>query len=578
MKRFITLSLLTALYTFSLSQSAYAIFCSNCSQFVTQIPQYATELITKGATFGTQINTFLTQNKLLVLDPIANGLIAASVLKQQSQTINLVTGALGGGDALLQINPEKWIKDQGLNVVQVSLSDITGQKGIYSDSLFSSVVSSFKASNSPLETTLASLGGSTIPKTVQTNLCSDDALTRVAKNDVMRNDGTFDAAALAERKRTIYNSLCVGNPATDKQLATRLQQVSSQRPDIGGWDTWLAITNGDNAYNKSVQATLVISKAAEEKKAAAKDDLSRGGGVVSPRKCDPGQQVQKAPNGDPVLNISDALCRATTLTNTGSAVSASFQSALNAPLERLLGSFGSGILSTLSSLLSARNSIALLTNAFGGATGGSSGGGTNTSVTVTSSSTPTQDLVNNPEGKKALTDPTLLRIDTYLTYLDKLAQQDSNLLAEVAIAETAAASIQGCYERLMEDFNIDRQYPGIDEAFSYRTNRVEALASFRTMVGNDTAAIASARTFIAETKTKINASNSSDEIGALYDAFEAKIANGTFPTDSAHFQREAEYQTLRGENQIEELEGGTSFRLRGQCTQIRQQLTPREAA
>jgi hypothetical protein len=581
MKRFITTLLLVTFYSFSLTQTTYAIFCSNCSQFLTQIPQYATELITKGATFATQINTLAVSYKLTILDPIANGLITVSLLKQQANTLNLVTGALGGGSALLQADPEKWIKNQGLNVVQVSLSDLNQQKGVYGNSLFSSVVSSFKASNNPLQTTLANLGGSSIPSTVQSNLCSDATLTKTATNDVNQNgtygtDSTsqaFKQAAITKRKQEIYSSLCTGNPLTDSQLATRLQQVNSQRPDIGGWDAWLSLTGGDNAYNKGVQATLAISKAVDEKTAAAKDDLNRGGGIVSPRQCASGQQVQNAPNGDPVLNISDALCRGFSLTNTGSAVNAAFQTSLNSGFARLTASFGSGILGTLSALLSARNTIGMLSNAFGTATGGSAGG-TNTTTTTSSNTTPTADLTGNADAKSTITTPALARLTSYSSSLTKLEQADNNLLSEISIAEGMADEIKGCFQKLRSDFTLDDGDSRVSAGQTYYQARINSINSYRSTVAEDQNIIAAARTAVADLKTLLANSNSSQEIQDAYQSFEDKVSSGTYPTDTAGDARQGDYITLQGENQVATIEGGTVYNLRGQCTQTRQQLTP----
>ncbi|MEZ0208621.1 MAG: hypothetical protein ACAH17_00385 [Candidatus Paceibacterota bacterium] len=549
----------------------------------TRFVQLAKEIITAGATLATQVNTFLVQNKVTVLDPIANGLIAASLLKQQSNTINLVTGALGGGAPLLKADPEQWIKNQGLNVVQVSLSDLAGQSGIYSDSLFSSVVSTFKDANNPLQTTLANLGVSSIPTTVQSNLCSDDMLTRVATNDVDQNGTTYGGdvgqrarqSAIVIRKREIYNSLCVGNPSTNAQLASKLQQVNAQRPDIGGWDAWLSLTGGDNAYSQGVRATLAISKAADEKKTLAKDELNSNGGIASPRQCASGQEVQRAPNGDTLPNISDALCRTFSLTNTGSAVSAAFQTSLNAPMERLLNSFGSGVLSTLSTLLSARNTISTLSNAFG-STGGSSGG-SNTTVTTSSNGAPVQDLANDPEAKTGLTSPAISRLDRYSLSLNKLALADNNLLSEVAVAESYANEIKSCYQRVKDDFTLSQNDGRVSPGLTYYETRMLALASYRSAVEQDQIAITAARTTITNTRTILTTSNSTQEIDDAYSAFEEKISNGTLPSDSAGDVRSGDYITLQGENQVANLQGGSVYSLRSQCSEIRRQLTPVDA-
>jgi hypothetical protein len=564
MKRFTTLALIITLYSFSLTQYAsaqLATVCVNCSTIFAQLPQWAQEIITAGASLSTQANTYLLQYKVTVLDPLGNAMIAVSLIKQQSNTINLVTGALGGSQPLLKSDPEKWVKDQGLNVVQVSLSDLSQQKGTYSDSLFGSLVSNFKAQNNPLQTTLQNLGGSSIPSTVQNNLCSDATLTQTAKNDVTGTDGNFDPAELTARKKQLYDSLCTCNPSTDQQCAQKLTQVNNQRPDIGGWNTWLAVTNGDNAYTKNVQATIVVSNAADAAKTAAASDLNRGGGVASPRVCDPSKKVSTAANGDPVLNIADALCRGFTITNTGSAVNASFQSALNAPLQRLVSSFGDGIIGTLSSLLSARNTVNMLSNAFGSASSGGS-----------------QDPAADSAGKSTITSPELARLSTYSASLDSLEQADTSLLSEISIAEGNADQVRSCFQGLVDDFNLDPGSSQVSSGFSYYQSQMLKLAGLRSTVSQDQDAITAARTAITDLQNLLASSSSTEEISAAVTAFEEKVNNGTLPSASAGSLRQADYITLKGDNQVTTMQGGNTYNLKNQCASTRQQLTPRDGA
>lgn len=575
-KNFISVSFLFSL--FFAPYSAYAAWpVFDAPQFGKQIIQLSTEIITKGATLATQINTWSLSLKFTVLDPLGNAMIAISLLKQQTNTMNLVTGALGT-DQLLVSNPEQWIKNKGLGVINISLGDINKQPGLYGDSLFSNIVSSFKSSNRDLGATLNIINTSSVPGIVQKNICGDASLLQIARNDVMKSDGTFDPAELAARRQELWNSLCVGNPAdpNNLQLAQRLNKVNSQRPDIGGWDSILAVSSGDNSYTKGVQATLAISKKVDETRSAAKDDLARGGGIASPRgNCAPSDRVTTAPNSDPVLNISDALCRVTTFANTGSAVNSAFQASINAPMDRLINSFGSGIIGSLSALLSARNTIGMLSNAFSGIAG-SGGSGSNSATTVSASSTPVEDLRDNPDGRKIVSAPTTRRLTAYSESLDKFEAADNGIRMEVSLAQGTAGQIRTCYERLMTDFSVNEQYPGIGEAISYASSRMQSMDKLLSKTAQDAFTLAAARKLVMETQTKIDQSNSSEEISNLYEAFEEKVGDGTLPSDSAAAEREGDYQTLKGDNQVDSMEGGTAYRLQAQCTTIRQQLTPRE--
>lgn len=187
MKRIIILSLLLTIYGFGTVQPASAIVCGNCSQVAFQIPQFAKEIINTGANLLAQVDTWSMKLKVLVLDPLGNAMIAVTLHKQQSNTINLVTGSLGG-NSLLVSNPEQWVKNKGLDVVRISLSDLSQQNGPYTDSLMNSVVGTFKSSNTSLQATLGNINSSSIPNLVQNNLCGDASLTQVAKNDVMKTD------------------------------------------------------------------------------------------------------------------------------------------------------------------------------------------------------------------------------------------------------------------------------------------------------------------------------------------------------------------------------------------------------
>lgn len=561
------------LFSMMTIQNAYALFGVGDIVFDpaaqgTRIVQLAKEVLTVGTTMATQINTWNTALKITILDPLGNAMIAVSLLKQQSNTINLVTGSLGGGNSLLIANPQQWIQNQGLNAVRISLGDLNKQDGPYTNSILNNVVTTFRSSNRSLDATLANINTSSIPSTVKNNLCNDSTLTKVAQNDVTKNDGTFDPADVAQRKREIYNSLCTCDPK-EAQCAKKLEQVNSLRPDIGGWDTLFAET----PYEKNVRATLALNQKVEENKAAARDDLNRGGGIASPSKCKTSDKANNDQNGEPVLNIADTLCRAPTISNTGNAINASFQAAINAPMQRLSNSFGSGILGTLSTLLAARNTIGMLSNAFDGI---SATGGVNSGSIVSASTTPAQDLVGNPNGKKAVADPGLRRLAAYSDALDKLQAADDGVRVEASLAQGTNNQIKSCYQGLMTDFNINTTYPGVGEALSYADSQNQKLNTLLSKTAQDAILLATARRGVADTQTAITNSNSSEEISNIYSDFEEKVANGTYPGDSFGMEREGDYQSLKAENQTETMQGGTAYRLQNQCSTIRQQLTPRD--
>lgn len=568
MKKSIRSGIICGLVGLLSAQQASALIVFDPAAQGTRVIQLAKEVITGASTYATQINTFLQTNKLLVLDPIANGLIAASLLSQQKGTINLVTGGLGGSQPLLQSNPEQWIQNQGLNAVRVSLGDINNQGGIFSSSLLSSLIGTYKNSNN-LTTQLQVLTKSSIPTLTQNSLCKDANLTAIAKNDVTKSDGTFNPTDLAKRKSDIYNALCRGNPQTDIALANRLLQVNSQRPDIAGWDSWLAITGGDNAYTKATQAQILVEQDRQKKEAAAQADLNRGGGIISPSKC-----TQTVSGADllGIGTIANLPCKVSVITNSSAAVASNYSQALNAPIQKLIGAQGSGILGTLSTLLAAKNTFDMLSNAFGGVSGGS----TNTSNTTNTNTATTQDLLNNPTGKSAISDPIFARLDAYASSTKDLQKSDSDLQSQLNIAQGSLATMRGCFQKIVDDFSLDPTDGRVANAFSYYGTKSAELASYGSTITQDQNQIDLANSTMTQLKSKIQSSNSTKEISDAYDAFEAKIGK-TLPGDSAGIMRQKDVFDLQGYNQSATTEGGDLFNLNAQCTQVRQQLTPRDA-
>jgi hypothetical protein len=569
MRRTITLSLVTSFYIFSLVSSANAIFCSNCSTIFEQIPQYATEVVTTGASSLTAANTSYLLLKNSVLDPLGNALIAASLLSQQKGTLNLVTGSQGS-QPLLKSDPQKWIASQGLNSVRVNISDVSNSKGVYSASIANSLSGTYKNSNN-LTAQLQGLTQSSIPSITQNDLCKDANLTAIAKNDVMKRDGTFNPADLTRRKTEIYNSLCKGNPQTDPVLAKKLQQVNSQRPDIAGWDTFLAVTSGDNAYAKTVQAQIKVAEDKEKKETAARDDLNRGGGVASPSKC---TQTASSPNLLGITNIANLPCKTSQLTGSGSAVNSRYQNALNIDFQNLAGKQGFDIVSSLAQLLSAKNTIDLMANAFGG---GSSSSGTrtttnNTSTTATSSAARQQDLADSPATKASLIQPITDRLATYSSSLTKLQTADNSLQAQISIAQGNLATMRACFQGVADDFELNRNDARIASAFDYYQNKMSYLSNLSATVTSDQSQIQSANTTITTLKNLLASSNSTQEISDAYNAFEGKVRSGTLPNDSSGSLREGDAIKLQGENQVANLEGGDLYNLNGQCQSARQQL------
>jgi hypothetical protein len=570
MKYLTVFFILVLLLTASSPHKASAIFCANCSTVALQIPQLGYDTVSSGANILTQINTFLVQNKTLILDPLQNAMIALSLLNQQKNTLNLVMGSLGGSQPLFQSNPDQWIKNQGLNAVRVNISDVSAANGLFSGSILNSLVGSYRAS-SDLSTQLKSLSGSSIPNIVQNNACKDANLTAIARNDVLASTGATDQAAIITRKNQLWSSLCVGNPQSDPTLASRLAQIQTQRPDIAGDAALYAYLSGDNAYARSVRSAVLVEKDKEKKEEAAKSDLNRGGGIVSPSNC---KQPATIDTANDIGTIANAPCRIKDLTNSSAAVSSQLQQALNSKMQKTITSEGWGILNTLGSLISGGLQLAQLASSVTGAVGGSSGsgGGTNTSQTTGSASAPAQDL--NSASKAPLVETINTRITSYSTGLDKLQTADNNLSSQLTLAENYVNQMKSCYQGLVNDFDLASNDSRVAPAFSYYQTQMTDYASQRAKISGDQSGIAGAKTAISSLQNTLSSSNSREEINTAYEQFDEKIANGTLVSETVYVLRDADYQKLKAQNQLSTIEGGDLYNLNAQCAQLRQQLTP----
>ena len=530
----------------------------------TRIIQLAKDIITSGATLATQVNTYASYLKITILDPLANAMIAFTLLQQQKQTIDLITGSLGGNSLLIS-NPEQWIKNQGLASVRISVNDLSNQNSSYSGSILSSIINTYRGNNS-LKVTLDNLGQSSIPSIVQNNLCKDAQLTAIAKNDVAV-DGYASPSDIQRRKQELYDSLCRGDPngttAASAQLRSRLEQVNTQRPDIGGADSFLALTvGGDNPYNRAVRAQLALANDVATKEKIAQNNLNQGGGIVSPTTCPPEQKINNpsAYTANEPVNIADALCRTQIFTQSSGALQSSFQVAINAPVQRLTNSFGSGILSTLSTLLSVRNTFGLLSNAFNG-----------NSLSAASSGTGGQyagDLANNPDAKENIVEPMRNQLTTYSEGLSKLETYNEKLKGEVAKRIERATAVRDCFDSLVARQIISENDPILVTVGNIVFRETTESNNILTSVNQDPAKIQEARTAMSTLKTVLDTATSTSQVYDSYKIFNDKLANRSFPSETAGSIREGQFYEAQGLNQQFDNSQGDVYALGKKCHDI----------
>ncbi len=535
------------LSSFQITYAQYVVECPLCSKVTTQIPQFAKDIINTASNLATQSNTYFTYLQQSVLDPLANALIIVTQIQQQKNTINLITGSLGGNSLLIQ-NPGQWVQNKGLNSVRVNIGDISQQNGTYSSSILGSVINSYRGTSN-LTNVLSSLGNSSIPNIVQNNLCKDASLSNVAKNDVMKSDGTYDLEAYQNRKQDLFNSLCVGNPTINIPLARKLEAVGKQRPDIAGPDSLLAVSFGDNEYNRSVRTQVAIAQNKKKEEDAAEADLNRGGGIASATRCD---QPATA-DGSDIANIP---CRVESITNTGSALNSAFQEAINAPLKKLMEAFGPGAGKSIASILSLVSSARQLDNAFDGTPSGS------TAVQISDLTDPAQQKQTSGSASAPL--------QAHLASLSPLENTERDFIAQLSAYKNSVQAVQVCYEKLEEDFNLKND-PRVISALSFTSNKLIVIGSMQEMSTKNLNSIGTTRTLINDTLLSMGASQSTGEIIALFNDYQKKIDTPPgLPGISTASIREGDLITFKSDVSQETSSTGTITALNTQCAQIRQ--------
>jgi hypothetical protein len=516
MKKLQTILLITVLM-FSINiKSAHALFGMGdivfdpaaFGQFIvsqgTRVAQFGTEISTTVSSGVSAVQQTVSTINQTILRPLQDAMMLVSIINSSTKIKNLVLGSTSGQVSLLIQNPQRYIQQQGVESMKLNVNYVSKADGVYSNSIMDAVISKART-NSDTEGQLASLSKSSIPKTIQNDLCEDSKLESVAMNDVSNTMDVPTLEAVRARKVEIHNKLCVGDPNTDKALAQALTTAGDQT-GAGGWGRFLAVTGGDNQYTKTNQALNVIEAQKVQREAAEAADLARGNGVVSKTEC-----LRKSYDAKTGLDV----CVEKSITNSGYQLSESFKSAINAPLDVLKNSYGTGgsfssILGSVASIIGSVNSISnsinslqgtanSLTSSISGLTGGdpslqiningkipltSSNGGngtytvgssngsptgntsgvgitnnsqmytqpTYTNTTTNTTASYTQDLVANPVAKDSLLKPIKKQLNLHLQTLTTLENSDINYLSEIGNYIIALNGVPGCYQQLISSF------------------------------------------------------------------------------------------------------------------------------
>lgn len=584
----------------------------------TRLGQLAQEVSTGTNAPLTTANTYLTMVNSTIFRPMQDAMMLISIFSSGEKIKALILGSVSGQTALLITNPERYIKQQGVNSLKVNYNYVSQADGIYSNSILDSVVAGARV-KSDTAGRLASLSKSSIPKTIQDDLCEDNKLSTTAMNDVIKSDGTYDLDAYIARKQELDAALCQGDPNTDPALAQALTTAGEQT-GAGGWGTFLAKTGGDNNYTRTSQALNVIEEDSLLKEATEAADLARGNGIVSKTEC-----IKRSYDAKTGLDI----CVEKAIESPGYQLSESFKSAINAPLDILKNSYGTGgavssVLGSISSIVGTIGSMTSTVNSMKSTTSGLSTLGPNgdTSLQINTKGTPNyvaptislggtavqvnmptntttsfaQDLAGNQNGKDSIIKPIKTLLNQHLKLLGTLEKSDTDYLAAISTYAGQLEDLNNCYQRLITDFPQETlspinsflganfpslaNDPRVINALSYYTTKKSATNSLRAEITGEQNLIGETRTLITNTQSTITNSNSTEEISAAFDFYNTTVENNNLPSpatgaisregDVLSYKTEtnkdtANYFSSLGNDSMD----GTITKLNRQCAAIR---------
>lgn len=469
------------------------------------LPMNLNELVTSVSTHGSFV-------KQVILDPIANALISSALEGASNDILSWVSGGFGGSDPLIIGDPESYIRNKGNEAVKGILDGIPTDSA-FGDSIFNSLLAKYKGT-SDVENVINELTKSNIPSLIQNNLCNDAKITSLSIDAVTDNTGSYNPEELAAKKTELWNYACTGDPNTDPQLAARLQDLNTQNPSIGGWDTWLATTGGENDYTRSVKAQDIAAQRVAEVKQTQTNEIYQGAGPVSEKEC---LKFDSAPTEGQI-----AKCLQWLTTTPGDQVGGTLTEALTAGTKRLENIMGDG---SLTGMLQGF-AISAITSGIKKALNASGGGTTyNIPVMLPTSRPVVQDLANDPLKKTQNLQPMDKQLAYYLSTLNNLAAIDSSYMSDLLSYEAKVTALKNC-----------------TVATSYYNNRMSRITPAKNSILAEQAKITEAKTLISDTQAKLSASNSSQEQSTIFNAYLAAIDDNALPTFQAEGVRSAEYE------------------------------------
>lgn len=534
--------------------------------------QYSKDTISAsmGQITATQQTLETVNNTFLI--PMKDAMTLITIMQSGDAVQNLILGSLGV-DPLLVKNPELYIKQKGNEVLDASLGEITAQKGVYSESVLRSLISSSQNNNSDFSTKLKNATKSNIPSMIQSSTCDDTMLSNLAREDVAVPGQPLDLAAYAERKRYFQAAFCAKNANSDPATASALAELQKARPEVAMWDTWLAVTGGDNPKNAAVQAQILVDQRLAEVKTTIQNDLQMGGGIRSLTTCakdENGNEVraQYTIDGQAYEDPRSAPCVLEEIKQSSASLLSSFNESLGAPLQTLLAGYGSGAGSLISTAFNTINLVNGIRSGFNSSadSSGSPSPSPNNTVTTQPSTRSVQDLRSNTSAKTTLIAPPIKHLETHLKSLSDLEKTNRNYILAMDLYETKLDAMNSCYNTLAA-YPEASGNPNLARARTYYSDSYDSINQLRARISDDASVINRTRTLITETSSKIKESLSSEEILNLFNSYQEEIDSEDLPGIMAGALRDGEYITFKGEVDQSDVEPGPLFNYNNACTE-----------
>jgi hypothetical protein len=530
MKKFIFIFFfITTMFLFKVQQT---------KAFVLPVPLPVIDLANPAFTGPTSVVTALDQVNNTILKPIRDVMTIATILSSGEQIKNLILGGMGN-NSLLITNPEQYIKNKANVSIKINLGTVASTKGLYSDSILNSIISSTR--NSDTKTQLAALSQSNIPSNVQEKMCTEEALNKQVDSEKVEDPSLF-----AARKKELYDALCKGDPRNDPKLANTLMKVSRQKPNL---DTFLAITQGENDYTRSVKPGEIILRDAENKKEATKQELVSGGGLKNETKCTEYAQYDEAGTLYAEEKTNIAPCVNDVITKTSASLKTMWDDTLGAPLKTLQSNL-SGASSILGSVF---NTISLLGQINGSVNTITSnlGGGGNYSQTTNSApvsySNVTYSNLNNNNSQKTTTLITKAELNPITTTLkmqeevvNDLKTIDQNYLSKINQYNTQLENLNSCFDKLVVDFGTPKEPTFVSFYNESKTTNDSLLKRIAEEYNN----LSTTTIYITNTSSAINTAGTLTDAAPIFLNYQNQIdLMGGIPTAKTKVDRNIEYQS-----------------------------------